>query len=517
MNQTLDDVLALPQITVAQRRWAFLRAPEGLPPQVIQTQNLALGSLCDWDAVIAGGTLGILLGVALVQRGWRVLLVERGLLRGREQEWNISERELRDLVKIGILTEAELAEVMVTRYNPARIGFADGPEVWIRDVLNVGVDPVQLLEILKRRFLALGGSLLEQTAFVGATVCPDGVAVQLQSDVGEQQIQTRLLIDVMGHGSPLVRQARQDRIPDSLCVVVGTCAAGLTESTTGDLLYSFTPILRQSYQPFWEAFPARDVRTTYLFAYGDPQAQDPSPLDLVRDYWHWLPHYQQTDWEQIQPHRWLCGVFPAYRDSPLQSPWDRILFAGDSCGGQSPLSFGGFGAMVRHLERLKIGIDDLLKADQVQRTDLARLQPYQPNLAVTWLFQQTMCVSPQSPPTDPMQINRLLSTVFAAMSELGDPVMRPFLQDVIQFGGLSLTLGRVTLTHPVLVARLASQLGIQPLVSWSGHFGALGLYDLLAKLGKWGDPLSQKLPEGLHHQWQRWQRTWVYGSGQDFH
>lgn len=508
----LDDVLVLPQIKAAQRRWQQLRDPQPLPPTIVSTAASRLGLAPDWDVVIAGGTLGILLGVALVQLGWRVLLVERGILKGRQQEWNISDRELQALSEHGILTQPELDQVKVTQYNPARIGFAGGPEYWVSDVLNIGVDPLALLESLKQRFLSLGGSLLEQSAFESATVHPDGVAVRVMA-APTQVIQTRLLIDMMGHGSPLVRQVRQDRIPDSLCLVVGSCAQGIPEQPTGDLLYSLTPILRQSYQPFWEAFPARDGRTTYLFAYVDPAATDPSPQQLLRDYWQWLPHYQQAEWTQIQPQRWLSGVFPAYRDSPLQSPWDRILFAGDSCGGQSPLSFGGFGAMVRHLRRLQLGIDDLLQADQLRFSELALLQPYQPNLAVTWLFQQAMCVSPQSPPQDPMQINHLLSTVFESMSAWGDPVLRPFLQDVIQFGGLSLTLGRVTLTHPALVLQLAAQLGIRPLLEWSGHFGALGLYDLLASLRGVG----AVLPQPLHQRWQRWQQTWVYGSGQDFH
>lgn len=34
-------------------------------------------------------------------------------------------------------------------------------------------------------------------------------------------------------------------------------------------------------------------------------------------------------------------------------------------------------------------------------------------------------------------LNRLLGNSFSSMEKLGDPVMRPFLQDVIQFEGLS--------------------------------------------------------------------------------
>ena len=73
-------------------------------------------------------------------------------------------------------------------------------------------------------------------------------------------------------------------------------------------------------------------------------------------------------------------------------PWSRLLAIGDSAGGQSPISFGGFGAMVRHLQRLTQGISEALSSDQLERSTLALLQPYQPNIAVTWLFQKTMSV-----------------------------------------------------------------------------------------------------------------------------
>lgn len=69
-----------------------------------------------------------------------------------------------------------------------------------------------------------------------------------------------------------------------------------------------------------------------------------------------------------------------------------ILFAqmqiGDAAAIQSPLSFGGFGAMLRHLPRLAAGVDDALGCDRLRKADLALLQPYQPSLSAAWLFQR---------------------------------------------------------------------------------------------------------------------------------
>lgn len=106
-------------------------------------------------------------------------------------------------------------------------------------------------------------------------------------------------------------------------------------------------------------------------------------------------------------------------------PWDRIIAVGDSSGMQSPVSFGGFGAMMRHLPRLSLAIDEALKGDYLTREDLALIQPYQPNISVTWLFQKTMSVPIDKQP-QPNQINDLMSGVFRVMDKLGDDVLKPF-------------------------------------------------------------------------------------------
>lgn len=98
-----------------------------------------------------------------------------------------------------------LEQAIATVYNPAHVSFLDGPELWVHDVLNIGLEPVFLLETLKVRFLAAGGCLFESTPFEGAVVHPDGVMVE-----AGKQFKTRLLIDAMGHSSPIVQQARQE-------------------------------------------------------------------------------------------------------------------------------------------------------------------------------------------------------------------------------------------------------------------------------------------------------------------
>ena len=504
LAQRADNALA--NLRRADKFWSALKQGKIDAPEVVNQSPDNIGEF-DTDIVICGGTLGILLGAALQQLGWEVSLLERGVLKGREQEWNISRNELETFIKLGLLTPEELNKAIATEYNPARVGFKPGEEVWVKDVLNIGVNPVYLLETLKQKFLQAGGKLLENTAFKSATVHSDGVTIE----TGEETIQTRLLIDAMGHFSPIIKQARNGTKPEAVCIVVGSCAQGYPNNDTGDLIYSFTPIINHC-QYFWEAFPAQDGRTTYMFSYLDADTERPSLEYFMEEYLRLLPEYQNIELEQLDFQRFLFGFFPAYKNSPIKLPFDRILPVGDSAGGQSPVSFGGFGAMVRHLQRLTTGIDQALKADTLNNQDLALLQPYQPNISVTWLFQQTMSVEVDRQ-VNPQQINNLMGGVFQVMERLGDRTLKPFLQDVIQFVPLAKTL---PLVNPKLVFPLLPQIGIISLINWSIHYLNLALYSVLYRVGKLIQPLTANLSLAQQYYYQRWLDAWKYGSGGDY-
>ncbi len=530
-----------------------------LPTPTVVTDDptplAAIETAIKTDVVVCGGTLGIFWATALALRGWRVAVVERGTLRGRDQEWNVSRRELQSLRDQALLTAAELEAAIAQEFNPVQVRIHSGAAIAVRDVLNLGVDPVYLLDRLKQRFQDAGGILLEQTAFQGATIHPNGVALTLRSrpdlsgaggqggaatyaaadpspEPAARTLTTRLLVDAMGHQSPLTRQARQGQSPDSVCLVVGTCATGFPNpQAPADLIATIAPATERG-QAFWEAFPARTGRTTYLFRYcraTDLAGANPLTLrELLGEYFQELPTYQDlpptgattgTAGDPLQVltfQRALFGFFPAYRASPLTAWRDRLLPVGDSSGAQSPLSFGGFGAMLRHLGRLTDGIDAALRGDRLTQADLAGLQPYQPSLAVPWLFQQTMSAvpPPAATPAQRDQINRLLRTVFAEMAALGEPVLKPFLQDVVQFGPLLQTLTLTGLKHPGMVAQLLPELG-PALPAWLGHYGALGLYDLLGRGAEAIAPWAQNWPDPARDRWHRWRNTWVYGAGRD--
>ncbi|NER26150.1 MAG: FAD-binding oxidoreductase [Symploca sp. SIO1C4] len=512
---------ALGRLRSVDQLWKIMRQEAATVPIVVNQSQEILGN-SDCDVVIAGGTLGILLGAALQRQGWRVALIERGILRGREQEWNISRKELKVFLELELLAESELEQAIATEYNPARISFFQGSDFWIKDVLNIGVDPIFLLDTLKSKFLAAGGKLLENTSFVGTVVHPDGVCVELKVLGLDQsnhlqsttQLKARLLIDAMGHFSPIVKQVRHGEKPEGVCLVVGSCAQGFPKNDTGDLIVSFTPIQNQC-QYFWEAFPARDGRTTYLFTYLDAHPKRPNLEFLFEEYLRLLPEYQGVELSQINWKRVLFGFFPSYRQSPIKMPWSRILPVGDSSGGQSPISFGGFGSMVRHLQCLSQGIDEALKIDALGHNELWQLQPYQPNIAVTWMFQRAMSVGIEQK-LAPNQINELLTGIFQVMAQLGDDVLGPFLQDVVQFSGLSKTLLLTSLTKPGLVIPVIPQVGLTILLDWMVHYFNLGIYSGLYPLGKLLSKPVNKLPPVPQYYYRRWLEALHYGSGSDY-
>ncbi|AFY72725.1 hypothetical protein Syn7502_00573 [Synechococcus sp. PCC 7502] len=496
------------------RFWQNYRLGNNKIPNLI-TENHQLLSGTDCDVAIAGGTLGIIIACALQRRGWKVVVIEKGILKGRVQEWNIARRELEVLLELELLSEIELESAIATTYNPGRIGFKGGEEIWVRDVLNLGVSPVILLDILKEQFLAAGGQVWEHTELEQAIVHPDGIALHLVCDRQPRLLQARLLLDMMGHFSPIVAQARQGSRPDGICMVVGSCAQGILPKDFGDLFYSFTSI-SHSCQYFWEAFPAQDGRTTYLFTYADLHPDRFTFQELFAEYFTYLPQYQDVALEELHLNRILYGFFPSYQRSPLQTNWDRILQVGDSSGSQSPLSFGGFGALIRHLQRLTAGICDALKWNLLSRKDLQRLQPYQPSLSATWLFQQAMRV-PMNKSYHPQAINELLILTFQIMKKLGDPVLKPFLQDIVQFPALSQTMLGMMVADPVLVSKIALKVGLPSLLNWLQHFALLGSYDLCYRLANSTIPLFQNLLPEHQYVLTCQINAWKYGSGMDYH
>jgi flavin-dependent dehydrogenase len=459
-----------------------------------------------FDVVVCGGTLGILLAATLQQKenGLKVAVIERGKLRGREQEWNVTRKELSVLCALNVLTKEDLDEVICGEFNPIKCGFYDSSgkrrkeenEITTENVLNCGVSPTKLIEKCRKNFESNGGVVLENTSLNGVTINEEDKNECARLDIGSETLEARLVVDAMGFGSPITLQARNGEKPDGVCVVVGTCAEGFDEAKndSADLIYTCTDI-EDERQYFWEAFPAEldrknkssntsNVRTTYMFSYLDAKPERPSIARILDDYWNLMPKYQNLNsLDDVEFKRMLFGYFPTYRNSPLKAQFDRILQIGDASGMQSPLSFGGLACMLRHLPRISLALTEALEADIVDKEALGTINAYQPALSAAWLFQRCMSVqvgSSKSPLSSSKTfINDLMRINFGVMQNLGDDVLKPFLQDVIRFKPLTRTLLSMTKNNITFVPSILLQSGVEPIVDWFRHFVALGAYDAL--------------------------------------
>jgi len=510
-------------------RWHALRNGQLPPASRIVTEELdAPQESPDFDVVVCGGTLGILLAAALQIRGFQVAVVEAGLLRGRNQDWNVARKEIMELVEVGVISLSDLEDVIGIEFNPMRVGFLGGEDIWINDVLNVGVRPSALVAAARRTFEAKGGRVFERTPLQSVVVRPGATVLTVGGR--QEPIRARLVLDSMGQQSPIVAQIRDGQKPDGVCAVVGSCASGYPEdlNSFGDVIYMDTPTICSGTgecptQYFWEAFPAssgpRD-RTTYLFTYMDLVPERPSIMDIFEDYWRLLPRYQGVQLEDIQLKRVLYGLFVTYKSSPLAPGFERILQVGDASGIQSPLSFGGLGALTRHIGRLTNAIGSALDADALSKEELALINPYQPNLRAAWLFQSAM-----RPPfegkgrlDDDMFIANMMASTFETQQAAGVEVMLPFLQDVLRVDGLVQSIGGLMIRDPVVAARITAKVDPGAIGRWTLDFLAMCILTVL-DAGARKTPLKDiisKLPPKLAYQVQRRAEGWQYGAGLDY-
>lgn len=487
-----------------------------------------------------------------------MVVIERGPVKGRLQEWNISRDELSALLHNRVVDKHQLEHSIVTEFSkPGRVGFAmrDGStrELGVREVLNVGVAPDTLVASSRKNFESLGGVIREFCTVKSIQVGPDAVRVTFKqgktsvqgalgaggtgviSDSpdaeGEQRADGRVLVDAMGAFSPIAAQARAYRKPDGVCITVGSCMKGQwTQNETGDLIYSFQPInKKRSAQYFWEAFPVgreNDARTTYMFSYGPCDQKRQGLKEALEDYLEALPAYQGVDIDSMRVKRVLFGFFPTYfRDSPTKVAFDRILPVGDAGGLQSPISFGGFGCCLRHMSRICGALDEALRQRNdslLKRSKLQMLQWYLPSLLVAGLFNKAMSVQPgqstAGPFLDEFGINEVLWSNMKAMADLGEHVQRPFLQDVVTAGGLSQTLMAMAFKNPVLALKMTAFLGPGEILSWSRHYIALIFYAAslsFLKLFRKAVGGSGTLSVDQRFRLNRMIDAAVYGSGSD--
>jgi lycopene cyclase CruA len=310
----------------------------------------SIGERPDFDAVIAGGGLSLLLAPLLADRGLRVAVLDRTRVGGVHREWNAGEAEVTALVKSGLFSAEEINELVVARYTEGFCRWHGGGTYPVTGVLDRAIDAGGLLARARARAEERGVHILDRCSLEGHAEGPSGVELHVTRGEGARaEVMTaRVLVDARGAASPFATA-------DLVCPTVGGVLSGLAAGDgplemrpdVGEILVT-TEGIEEGRQHLWEAFPGRAGETTvYLFYYARSEEAG-SLLSLYARFFALLSRYKRGEAKLERP---TFGYIPGWSRlcDPPAPPGRRVVLVGDAAARHSPLTFCGFGATVRGL------------------------------------------------------------------------------------------------------------------------------------------------------------------------
>jgi lycopene cyclase CruA len=430
------------------------------------------GAHLEFDVALAGGGLSLVYGAYLARAGLRVAVFDRRRIGCAHREWNISRAELAPLCDSGLFTRAELRTLVKLEYDHGICRWHRGGTYAVTRVLDQVIDAERLLSGLRARAEAAGATLLDQHPLTGYCVGRGGVTVDLAPPARRVSLSARVLLDGTGAASPHAAF-------DLVCPTVGGVLAGLrhgdaadeVDARVGEILVT-TEGVEEDRQHLWEGFPAPDDRlTTYLFYYSEPARLSPRPLlSLYERFFATRPRYKRGD---AIVHKATYGFIPAYsRLRPRPTARDRVLLIGDAAARHSPLTFCGFGSMIRSFLPVADGLRARLAADRLDARALASVWHEPPSLAVMGALT-LMMVAGRRPGADPQAVNQLLDVAFASLASLGDDVYGAFVRDEIGGADFTAFMRAVAARHPGIYQRVFRQLSVREMAHWAHHLGRL--------------------------------------------
>jgi lycopene cyclase CruA len=470
-----DGERQLRSILAIDRYWENL----GLPvPEVIRDgSRLPADARIEesFDLLYAGGTLGLLHAAVMAKRyGRKVLLIDRVEPGRTTRDWNISRTELMRLADTGVFTQAELDSTIVRTYKTGWVEFhapaAKRKRLYMDEVLDCAVDADKLLGFARDKVLASGESkVLGHTSFVSCYRFPDHLVVQAERSDGKQLFfKAEVLVDAMGIVSPVAMQLNQGRPQTHVCPTVGTIASGFegVDFEVGEILASTEDAEvsgRQGRQLIWEGFPAKgDEYITYLFFYDRVDSpNDKTLLGLFEAYFRKLPEYK-TPGAKFTIHRPVYGIIPAYFHDGAGCTRavsdERIALLGDAASLASPLTFCGFGSVVRNLDRMTSGLDRAMREGRLGAADLARISAYEPNVASMANLMKYMCYDPET--DKPGFVNEMMNEVMIVLDELPPRYRQAMFRDEMKVEELVTVMLKVAWRYPRILKATWEKLGV---------------------------------------------------------
>lgn len=422
------------------------------------------------DVVVAGGGLSLLIAAELARLGARVVVIERSRAGVAHREWNASDEELVPLVVSGIVTAAELEELVVGRYREGLCAFHGGTPRRVRGVLDRAVDAGPLLARVRRVAEERGVRFIDGASVDAVGAGADSVRVgwsrtrgadgDLGPDRGEMV--ARMLVDARGASSPYASA-------DLVCPTVGGVLRGLEQGDgprqvdpgVGDILVTTEDVEAASgLQHVWEGFPGRSGEATvYLFYYARAASAPPGALaTLYARFFETLATYKEGDATMLRP---TFGYIPGWsRLSPApRAPSPRIILVGDAAARHSPLTFCGFGSMLRSFRPIALGIAIALEGGRVPGRDVL---PEDPVHRWTGALATVMASGALAGP----KLNGLLDAAFGVLEHMGNDDFEALLKD--RMGGRRFTefLRLTGARHPVVYHEVLRALGPVAAARW---------------------------------------------------
>ncbi|MEO6952306.1 MAG: lycopene cyclase [Polyangia bacterium] len=424
----------------------------------------------DFDVLLAGGGLSLFYGAYLAQRGLRVAIFDRGEIGRSHREWNASRRELVPLVASGLFTPDEVSALVEADYDHGICRWHGGGTYSVRGVLDCVVAAAPLLATLVDKARAAGATLLPHHALTSYARGKHGIEVT----VGGRKLTGRVLLDGTGAASSHARF-------DLVCPTVGGVLAGIPfgsaddelDPKRGEILVT-TEDVEDGRQHIWEGFPSRDTLTTYLFYYEEPERLPARPLlALYERFFATLPRYKRGAPTLVKA---TYGYIPAYtRLRPMPaSPGDHVLLVGDAAARHSPLTFCGFGSMLRSFRPVSDALVACLGENRLSRRALAACWTEPPVLKVMGGLTLMMTERP-SHQRDPHAVNELLDDAFATLHERGEETYAAFVRDELGFADFIGFMNATAKRHPGIYDEVFTHLTTAELARWMFRLGGLGL------------------------------------------
>jgi len=427
------------------------------------------GARPDFDVAIAGGGLSILHAPALASRGLRVVVLDRARAAVSHREWNASGPELAPLVEGGVVSAEELETIVVARYRHGLCRWHGGGSYPVRGVLDHAVDAAALLARARARAEALGVTFLDGHAVTATAEGPGVIAVRARvaDRTAPVELAARVLLDARGAASPFATA-------DLVCPTVGGTLAGLAtgdgpdeiDPAVGDILAT-TEDVEDGRQHVWEAFPGRAGEVTvYLFHYAlAPSVRPGALLELYGRFFARLGGYKRGDATLLRP---TFGYIPGWsRLTPgPRAPGGRIVLVGDAAARHSPLTYCGFGSMLRTFLPVAEAVAAALADRALPAEVVARTVPDEEIHGVTGALSRMMSTPGAG---RPHWLNALLDAAFATLFEMGNDAYAALLQDRLPAGEVLAFLRATAKSHPQVYREVLSALGPGRALRWGAR------------------------------------------------